>query len=188
MSRSRQSAEKGCSVMRVRRTRPIAVRPAPGKRSQGCLILAHGVRPAALGRSGIRALKREGDGGTPLGRFPIRQVLYRVDRGPRPRTELPVRTIREDDGWCDDPSDRNYNRLITLPSKRSAEGLKRARPPLRSRARARLQRPAAGERKGQRHLRASCAPGLFADRWLHRARGAISWRCSLRRAPALQSW
>jgi L,D-peptidoglycan transpeptidase YkuD (ErfK/YbiS/YcfS/YnhG family) len=125
MSRSRQSAEKGCSVMRVRRTRPIAVRPAPGKRSQGCLILAHGVRPAALGRSGIRALKREGDGGTPLGRFPIRQVLYRADRGPRPRTELPVRTIREDDGWCDDPSDRNYNRLIKLPSKRSAEGLKR---------------------------------------------------------------
>jgi len=84
------------------------------------------VRPAALGRSGIRALKREGDGGTPLGRFPIRQVLYRVDRGPRPRTELPVRAIREDDGWCDDPAGRNYNRLITLPSKRSAEGLKRA--------------------------------------------------------------
>ena len=81
--------------------------------------------PMALGRSGIRALKREGDGGTPLGRFPIRQVLYRADRGPRPRTELPVRTIREDDGWCDDPSDRNYNRLIKLPSKGSAEGLKR---------------------------------------------------------------
>jgi L,D-peptidoglycan transpeptidase YkuD (ErfK/YbiS/YcfS/YnhG family) len=112
--------------MRVRRTRPITVRPAPGKRSQGRLILAHGVRPAALGRSGIRALKREGDGGTPLGRFPIRQVLYRADRGPRPRTELPVRAIREDDGWCDDPAGRNYNRLITLPSKRSAEGLKRA--------------------------------------------------------------
>ena len=29
---------------------------------------------------GIRALKREGDGGTPLGRFSIRLVLYRADR------------------------------------------------------------------------------------------------------------
>jgi L,D-peptidoglycan transpeptidase YkuD (ErfK/YbiS/YcfS/YnhG family) len=112
--------------MRVRRTRPIAVRPAPGKRSQGRLILAHGVRPAALGRSGVRALKREGDGGTPLGRFAIRQVLYRADRGPRPRTELPLRAIRDDDGWCDDPADRNYNRLIRLPTRQSAEGLKRA--------------------------------------------------------------
>ncbi|MGZ5920006.1 MAG: L,D-transpeptidase family protein [Hyphomicrobium sp.] len=84
------------------------------------------MRRAALGRSGIKALKREGDGGTPLGRFPIRQVLYRADRGLRPRTRLPVRTIRKDDGWCDDPADRNYNRLIKLPSQRSAEGLMRA--------------------------------------------------------------
>jgi L,D-peptidoglycan transpeptidase YkuD (ErfK/YbiS/YcfS/YnhG family) len=84
------------------------------------------VRPAALGRAGIRALKREGDGATPRGRFPVRQVFYRSDRGPRPRTQLPVRAIREADGWCDDPADRNYNRLIKLPSRRSAEGLKRA--------------------------------------------------------------
>jgi L,D-peptidoglycan transpeptidase YkuD (ErfK/YbiS/YcfS/YnhG family) len=126
MSQSRQSAEKGCSVMRVRRTRLITVRPAPGKRSQGRLILAHGVRPVALGRTGIRALKREGDGVTPLGRLPIRQVLYRADRGPRPRTKLPLRAIREYDGWCDDPADRNYNRLIRLPTRRSAEGLRRA--------------------------------------------------------------
>jgi L,D-peptidoglycan transpeptidase YkuD (ErfK/YbiS/YcfS/YnhG family) len=43
----------------------------------------------------------------------------------RPRTRLPVRAIRADDGWCDDPTSRNYNRLIKLPSKRSAEGLRR---------------------------------------------------------------
>jgi L,D-peptidoglycan transpeptidase YkuD (ErfK/YbiS/YcfS/YnhG family) len=84
------------------------------------------VRPAALGRSGIRALKREGDGGTPLGRFPVRLVLYRADRMLRPRTHLPVRAIGDHDGWCDDPVDRNYNRLVRLPSRRGAEGLKRA--------------------------------------------------------------
>jgi L,D-peptidoglycan transpeptidase YkuD (ErfK/YbiS/YcfS/YnhG family) len=112
--------------MRVKRSRPIIVRRAPGTPHHARVALAHGVRQAALGRAGIRALKREGDGGTPLGRFSIRQVLYRADRVLRPRTKLPLRAIRANDGWCDDPSDRNYNRLIKLPSRRSAEGLKRA--------------------------------------------------------------
>jgi L,D-peptidoglycan transpeptidase YkuD (ErfK/YbiS/YcfS/YnhG family) len=84
------------------------------------------MKRAALGRSGLRALKREGDGGTPLGRFPVRRVLYRADRIARPHTLLPLHAIRDRDGWCDDPSDRNYNRLIRLPSRRSAEGLKRS--------------------------------------------------------------
>lgn len=112
--------------MRVKRSRPIVVRRAPGKTYHARIALSHGVRQAALGRAGIRALKREGDGGTPLGRFLIRQLLYRADRGMRPRTRLPLHAIRANDGWCDDPSDRNYNRLIKLPSRRSAEGLKRA--------------------------------------------------------------
>jgi len=111
--------------MRVKRSRPILVRRAPGSAAKARVALSHGTRPAALGRTGIRALKGEGDGGTPLGRFPVRQVLYRGDRIARPRTGLPVRAIREHDGWCDDPADRNYNRLIRLPSRRSAEGLKR---------------------------------------------------------------
>jgi L,D-peptidoglycan transpeptidase YkuD (ErfK/YbiS/YcfS/YnhG family) len=111
--------------MRVKQSRPVVVRRAPGDSRKARIALRHGVRPAALGRTGIRALKREGDGGTPLGRFPVRQVLYRADRIPRPRTMLPVRAIRADDGWCDDPASRNYNRLIALPSRRSAEGLKR---------------------------------------------------------------
>ena len=111
--------------MRVKRSRAIVVRRAPGDAHKARIALRHGVRPAALGCTGIRALKREGDGGTPLGRFAVRQVLYRADRIPRPRTPLPVRAIRDHDGWCDDPTSRNYNRLITLPSRRSAEGLKR---------------------------------------------------------------
>ena len=83
------------------------------------------MRRAALGRGGIRALKREGDGGTPLGRFAVRQVLYRADRMAPAAHPTAVRAIRAHDGWCDDPADRNYNRLIRLPSRRSAEGLKR---------------------------------------------------------------
>jgi L,D-peptidoglycan transpeptidase YkuD (ErfK/YbiS/YcfS/YnhG family) len=112
--------------MRVKRQRPIIVRRAPGQPSQARVQLAHGVCKAALGRSGVRALKREGDGGTPLGSFPIRQALYRADHVRRPLTLLPVHAIRATDGWCDDPLDRNYNRLVRLPAQRSAEGLKRA--------------------------------------------------------------
>lgn len=89
------------------------------------MALAHDVRRVALGRSGIRALKREGDGGTPLGRLPIRELLYRADRVTRPRTALPVRVIRDHDGWCEDPADRNYNRLVKLSPRSSVDRLRR---------------------------------------------------------------
>lgn len=108
------------------RSRPVAVRRAPGDGRRANVVLAHGVRPAALGHTGIRALKREGDGGTPFGRFEVRQVLYRADRVARPRTRLPVRAIRSDDGWCEDPADRNYNRLISVSPLSSADRLTRA--------------------------------------------------------------
>lgn len=111
--------------MRVNRRKPIVVRRAPGRPYEARVQLAHSVRRAAIGRGSVRALKREGDGATPLGRFPLRLVLYRADRRLRPTTPVPVHAIRETDGWSDDPADRNYNRLIKLPSGRSAESLKR---------------------------------------------------------------
>ena len=112
--------------MRIKRSRTIVVNRAPGRLAEARVLLAHGVKRAALGRSGIRALKREGDGATPLGRFPIRQILYRADRVPRPRTRLPVRAIRDGDAWCEEPADRNYNRLVKLAPGSSADRLKRA--------------------------------------------------------------
>ena len=76
--------------------------------------------PCALGRSGIKALKREGDGATPRGRFPLRNVLYRAG-APRPRSAFRVSPIHWHDGWCDSPMDRNYNRPVRLPYPASAE-------------------------------------------------------------------
>ena len=108
-------------VLRVKRN--IVIRRAPGKPREGRLTLAHGVRRVALGKGGVAALKREGDGATPLGRFPIRQVLYRLDRMKRPRTPFPVRAIRADDCWCEDPADRNYNKLVKVSPNSSADRL-----------------------------------------------------------------
>lgn len=75
----------------------------------------------AIGKSGRRAIKREGDGATPLGHFALRQAYYRADRLMRPRLALPLRALRRDDGWCDAMSDRNYNRPIRHPYAASAE-------------------------------------------------------------------
>ena len=69
----------------------------------------------ALGRAGLAAGKREGDGGTPIGRFPFRRLLYRADRVARIETRLPARHIERDDGWCDDPASPDYNKPVRLP-------------------------------------------------------------------------
>jgi L,D-peptidoglycan transpeptidase YkuD (ErfK/YbiS/YcfS/YnhG family) len=119
------SAGKWREIVQIGRQTAIFVRRAPGRGKTARIALAHGVRPAALGRGGIRALKREGDGGTPPGRFAVRQALYRADRMMRPRTSLPLRAIRAWDGWCEDPSDRNYNRLVALSPGSPADRLMR---------------------------------------------------------------
>lgn len=77
----------------------------------------------ALGRGGVRIDKREGDGATPQGHWPLRQVLYRADRISEPSSVLPVRALRRNDGWCDAPSDPHYNRNVKLPYPASAEAL-----------------------------------------------------------------
>lgn len=69
----------------------------------------------ALGRAGVTRNKREGDGATPAGRFPLRRLLYRPDRVGKLETDLPVTAITPDDGWCDDPADPRYNRPVRLP-------------------------------------------------------------------------
>jgi L,D-peptidoglycan transpeptidase YkuD (ErfK/YbiS/YcfS/YnhG family) len=88
----------------------VRVRTAAGERRRGWLIAPGLTWPVALGRGGILADKREGDGGTPRGVFHPIRVWYRADRVIRPRTRLPVRPIRPSDAWCEDPNDRRYNR------------------------------------------------------------------------------
>ena len=81
--------------------------------------------PVALGRGGIIANKREGDGGTPRGKFRPRQLWWRADRSPRPRTFLPIRAIRPEDAWCEDPGSRHYNQPMQLDPGQGGDRLKR---------------------------------------------------------------
>jgi L,D-peptidoglycan transpeptidase YkuD (ErfK/YbiS/YcfS/YnhG family) len=94
----------------------FTVARAPGETSRGILRRGGLALPVALGRGGIAANKREGDGATPRGRFRLLRLWWRADRLPRPRTALPVRRIARDDAWCEDASDRRYNRPIRLAS------------------------------------------------------------------------
>jgi L,D-peptidoglycan transpeptidase YkuD (ErfK/YbiS/YcfS/YnhG family) len=82
-----------------------------------------GRKRAATGPAGIAVKGGEGDGITPRGIFPVREIFYRADRIAPPRTQLPVRRIEKDDGWCDAPNDPNYNRLVKLPYPASAENM-----------------------------------------------------------------
>lgn len=88
-----------------------------GKKSYRCAIGINGYTSHEDGR--------EGDGKTPLGQYPLRYGMFRADRIEAPKTELVMRPIREDDGWCDAPSDPAYNRPVRLPYPASAEELYR---------------------------------------------------------------
>jgi L,D-peptidoglycan transpeptidase YkuD (ErfK/YbiS/YcfS/YnhG family) len=78
-----------------------------------------------VGRSGVKPAsdKREGDGASPIGRAPIRRVMWRGDKLPPPETKLPLSPIREADGWCDEAADPRYNQPVTHPYPASAEKL-----------------------------------------------------------------
>lgn len=108
--------------MRKGQTRMI-IRTASLAAPTGWLEVGWQRMRCALGRSGTRWQKREGDGATPAGVWEIGRVLWRADRGRRPSTMAQTQSIRPEDGWCDAPSDRNYNRQVRHPYPASAERL-----------------------------------------------------------------
>jgi L,D-peptidoglycan transpeptidase YkuD (ErfK/YbiS/YcfS/YnhG family) len=103
----------------------VTVRAAAGQRTRGWLTAGGQTIPVALARGGIKADKREGDGGTPMGKFRPVRLWWRADRHPRPATFLPVRAIGPEDAWCEDPSDRHYNQPVRLNAKDGCDRLRR---------------------------------------------------------------
>lgn len=101
----------------------IVVRPDPSDTTRGTLLYGTLVFRCALGKGGVRANKREGDGATPLARMALRRVLYRPDRLARPLTRLPIQALTPRDGWCDDPDSPAYNHQVELPCAARHEAL-----------------------------------------------------------------
>lgn len=120
MRNRRKAASSGPKTLRT-----LRVFASVRDRSKGFLIAGAASFPCALGRSGILTRKREGDGGTPRADLPLRRVFYRADRIGRPLTLLPLRQIGPRDAWCDDATDRRYNRLIDRPPGQAEERLQR---------------------------------------------------------------
>ena len=107
------------------RHQTLSVRAAPGSRTRGLLLAGPLAFPVALGRGGILANKREGDGATPRGTYRLKRLWWRADRNPRPSTPLPLRQIRAEDAWCEDPADRRYNLPVRVPPAASGDPLHR---------------------------------------------------------------
>lgn len=82
--------------------------------------------PCSIGKGGVTAKKREGDGATPAGVHRIVGLLFRPDRMQRPTPW--ARPIGPRDLWSDDVHDPNYNLLVRAPNEFGHETLRRADP------------------------------------------------------------
>jgi L,D-peptidoglycan transpeptidase YkuD (ErfK/YbiS/YcfS/YnhG family) len=94
--------------------------------ASGLLTMPDYTARAALGRGGVRMDKTEGDGATPVGVLPLRLVYFRPDKMTAPKCAVPVQALAPHHGWCDDPTQPDYNRAVVLPFGGSAEALWRS--------------------------------------------------------------
>lgn len=82
--------------------------------ADGHLVFLDRQLPCSLGSGGIVQQKQEGDGGTPAGLFPVRDLWRRTDKVCL-STSIPSRPIHDHHGWCDDPASAVYNRSVRRP-------------------------------------------------------------------------
>nr|WP_245422304.1 L,D-transpeptidase family protein [Alsobacter soli] len=125
MRHSARSPHPEFTVARSAPFRQIRVIRRPGDPRRGLLLAGGYAFPCALGRGGVSADKREGDGASPRATLRPLRAFYRADAGLRPRSGLRLDPIRQGDGWCDAPGDRNYNRPVRLPYPASCESMTR---------------------------------------------------------------
>ena len=77
------------------------------RRSGECWVAAGGPYTARVGWNGLRKNRREGDGTTPIGMFPIGATMYGTE--PNPGVRFRYTRIRCGDWWVEDPAHAAYN-------------------------------------------------------------------------------
>jgi L,D-peptidoglycan transpeptidase YkuD (ErfK/YbiS/YcfS/YnhG family) len=103
----------------------LRVLPRASNRARGWLVAGPLRFACALGPAGIVRDKREGDGATPAGRFRILWGYNRPDRRHPPTGGVPLRPMRRDQGWCEDPKSGRYNRPVRLPASDCTDRMRR---------------------------------------------------------------
>ena len=77
------------------------------RKVDGCWVAAAGPYTARLGKNGLSANRREGDGTTPTGTYAIGRTMYGNEANPGVRFRY--RRLRCGDWWDEDPSSPTYN-------------------------------------------------------------------------------
>jgi L,D-peptidoglycan transpeptidase YkuD (ErfK/YbiS/YcfS/YnhG family) len=103
--------------------RLVATRISGAGRSEGRLHAGQQVLRCALGSGGVKRDKREGDRASPSGAWSLLFGFYRAEKIRARSPNLPMRPIRTNQGWCDDPASSLYNRPIATPFRSSHENL-----------------------------------------------------------------
>jgi L,D-peptidoglycan transpeptidase YkuD (ErfK/YbiS/YcfS/YnhG family) len=90
------------------------------------LLLYKGYKlKCSIGKSGIRASKKEGDLASPRGIFKLGLLYYRKDRIKSLKCKIRKRIIKKNMGWCNDSRSKKYNHEVCFPFKYRAEKLYR---------------------------------------------------------------
>ena len=77
----------------------------------------------SIGKKGFTKIKKEGDKKTPVGIFNIENLYFRNDRNKKPYTKLKCIKIKKNMGWCDDPKNKKYNKLVYIKKNIKCEKL-----------------------------------------------------------------
>ena len=67
-----------------------------------------------IGKNGLKKNKIEGDKCTPKGIFELGTLYYRKDRVKKPITNLKIKNIKRNIGWCNDSKNKLYNQEIKV--------------------------------------------------------------------------
>ena len=67
-----------------------------------------------IGKNGLKKNKIEGDKCTPKGIFELGTLYYRKDRVKKPITNLKIKNIKRNMGWCNDSKNKFYNQEVKV--------------------------------------------------------------------------
>ena len=76
-----------------------------------------------IGKKGLKKNKIEGDKSTPKGIFTIGTIYYRKDKVDKPSTNLKIKIIKQNMGWCNDPNNIKYNKEVNRNKIKNSEKL-----------------------------------------------------------------